>query len=53
MTISRTRFYKWLNSYTFFKHNLEPQEGRDQVGRWIIFRNLEEEEEIFQSKIEF
>ena len=29
------------------------QEGRDQVGRWIIFRNLEEEEDVFESKIEF
>jgi hypothetical protein len=35
MTISRTRFYKWLVAYAIFKEGVQPQEDRDQVGRWI------------------
>ena len=38
MTISRTRFYKWLVSYALFKEGVMPEEGRDQSGRWIIIR---------------
>jgi hypothetical protein len=38
LTISRTRFYKWLISYSVFKEGLIPEEGRDMTGRWIIFR---------------
>jgi len=38
MTISRTRFYKWLVSYAMFKEGIMPEEGRDQSGRWIIIR---------------
>jgi hypothetical protein len=38
MTISRTRFYKWLVSYCMYKENIMPEEGRDQIGRWIIIR---------------
>ena len=37
MTISRTRFYKWLTSYSVYKYSCEPQEGRDNVGKWIKF----------------
>jgi hypothetical protein len=36
MTISRTRFYKWLNSYALFQEGIAPTEGRDDKGRWII-----------------
>jgi hypothetical protein len=36
MTISRTRFYKWLTAYAVFKEGIMPDEGRDQMGRWII-----------------
>ena len=39
MTISRTKFYKWLNSYAIFKYGVTPEEGRDQNGRWIVFKN--------------
>lgn len=39
MTISRTRFYKWLTSYSIFKTNKLPLEGRDQTGRWIMFKS--------------
>jgi hypothetical protein len=36
MTISRTKFYKWLVSYSIFKEGVQPEEGRDQAGRWMI-----------------
>ena len=36
MTISRTKFYKWLVSYGLFKYGIAPEEGRDMMGRWII-----------------
>lgn len=36
MTISRTKFYKWLVSYAMFKEGVAPEEGRDHLGRWII-----------------
>jgi hypothetical protein len=38
MTISRTKFYKWLVSYALFKEGVMPEEGRDQLGRWIILK---------------
>jgi hypothetical protein len=41
MTISRTKFYKWLISYAMFKENVMPDEGRDQIGRWIIIKKKE------------
>jgi hypothetical protein len=42
MTISRTRFYKWLISYAMFKEGVPPEEGRDQQGRWIRIRRKNE-----------
>jgi len=44
MTISRTRFYKWLTSYSVYKYSCEPQEGRDSVGKWIKFVNIHSKE---------
>ena len=44
MTISRTRFYKWLISYAIFKENVAPEEGRDQTGRWIIIKKKQDPE---------
>lgn len=38
MTISRTLFYRWLIRYCMYKHNMEPEEGRDSTGRWIKIR---------------
>jgi DNA-binding transcriptional MerR regulator len=38
MSISRTRFYKWLISYATFKEGVIPEEGRDHLGRWIIIK---------------
>ena len=39
MTISRTKFYKWLIAYNQFKYDCNPEEGREERGRWIRFRN--------------
>ena len=36
MSISRTKFNKWLKSYAVFKTNVMPSEGRDLKGKWII-----------------
>jgi hypothetical protein len=44
MTISRTKFYKWLVSYCLFKEGIMPEEGRDTQGRWMRIRNKHEGE---------
>ena len=44
MTISRTKFYKWLVSYSMFKEGTIPEEGRDQAGRWMIIKKKQESE---------
>jgi hypothetical protein len=51
MTISRTRFYKWLVSYALFKEGIAPEEGRDAQGRWIRMRSKKELE--VQTDLEF
>ena len=50
MTISRTRFYKWLTAYAIFKQGVPPEEGRDAAGKWIRFRTKHELE--YNSKID-
>lgn len=49
MSISRTKFYKWLIAYAVYKEGTMPEEDRDQVGRWIIIRSKPEsfQEQIF------
>ena len=42
MTISRTRFYKWLIAYAIFKEGIAPEEGRDAQGRWLRMRSKKE-----------
>jgi len=42
MTISRTRFYKWLIAYAIFKEGVAPEEGRDAQGRWLRMRSKKE-----------
>ena len=44
MSISRTKFYKWLVSYAIYKENTMPEEGRDQAGRWIIIKKKQNSE---------
>jgi hypothetical protein len=51
MTVSRTRFYKWLTAYNQYKYKCDPEEGRDAGGRWIVFRNVQDVEE--NGKIDF
>jgi len=38
MTISRTRFYKWLWAYGLYTTGVDPEDGRDPTGRWIRVR---------------
>lgn len=51
MTISRTRFYKWLISYAIFKEGTMPEEGRDQSGRWMIIRKKQDSE--YQNQLNY
>ena len=47
MTISRTRFYRWLISYGQFITGCKPIEGRDMNGRWFIMqKNLPKQSEL-------
>ena len=39
MTISRTRFYKWVISYAIFRTDHEPIQSRDMQGKWIKIVN--------------
>lgn len=39
MSVSRTKFYKWLIAYGIYKEGTMPQEDRDQQGRWIIIKS--------------
>jgi len=38
MTISRTKFYKWLIAFGLYSTGVQPEEGRNHIGRWIRFR---------------
>ena len=49
MSISRTRFYKWLVAYAVYTTGVQPEEGRDPEGRWIRIRNKHEVE--YQAKL--
>ena len=42
LTVSRTRFVKWLIAYSQFKYGVDPEQGRESSGRWIRFRNKHE-----------
>ena len=44
MTVSRTKFYKWLVSYAIYKEGVMPEEDRDQFGRWIIIKKRQDNE---------
>jgi hypothetical protein len=43
MSVSRTKFYKWLIAYGMYKEGTMPQEDRDQNGRWIIIKSKNNE----------
>jgi len=42
MTISRTRFYKWLYAFCVFNWSVQPEEGKDMTGRWIMIKQKDE-----------
>ena len=44
LTISRTKFYKWLIAYGVYRGGAMPEEGRDQQGRWIVIGNKNTDE---------
>jgi len=39
MAVSRVRFGKWLTSYSHYKNECAPLDGRDMVGKWIELVN--------------
>jgi len=39
MTVSRTKFNKWLLAYSDYQYGCLPEEGRDGPGKWLRFRN--------------
>ena len=45
MSISRTKFYRWLVSYAIYKEGTFPEEDRDQQGRWIIIKSKKDDEQ--------
>jgi hypothetical protein len=45
MSVSRTHFYRWLDSYSKYKYGVLPDQGRDSKGRWVRFRNRHELEQ--------
>lgn len=38
--LSRTKFYRFINSYAKFRTDLTYDEDRDHIGRWIMFREI-------------
>jgi len=51
MSLSRTKFYKWLVAYGKHKFEAAPLEGRDAEGRWIQFINKHHNEK--QTTVKF
>lgn len=43
-TVSRRKFYHWLKLYGDFMDNITMEEGRDSMGRWIVFKDKDYEE---------
>ena len=38
MTISRQEFHRWVVRYSLYKYGVEPETGRDSVGKWVRMR---------------
>ena len=47
-TISRTKFYRWLAKYAFYKTGVEPEIGKDIHGKYMIIKK----KPIIQTQIE-
>lgn len=43
MSISHTKFYRWLRIFNVFQTGEKPVEGRDSEGRYIIFKTKNDE----------
>jgi hypothetical protein len=41
MTVSRQKFWKWIVSYSMFVSSRMPEEGRDMIGKWLILKPKE------------
>ena len=52
-TISRTEFYRWLNSFAIFKTGIKPDDGRDLNGRWIVFLTDKNKKKKDEGKLVF
>ena len=39
MSISRQRFFKWLQAYGLYKYQCKPIDGKDMNGKWIEYVN--------------
>ena len=48
MTVSRTKFYRWLIYFGEYKYGMKPEEGRDQDGRWIRFQQKKDVESTLE-----
>ena len=44
MSISQNKFYQWLDAYSMFATGMPAEVGRDSRGKWIIFKQNNEEE---------
>jgi hypothetical protein len=41
MTVSRQKFWKWIVSYAMYTSSRAPEEGRDMIGKWLVFKPKE------------
>jgi len=51
-TVSRTGFYRWLNDYNECKYDCPAEDGKDMMGRWIIFKKKDPEIEPTETQSE-
>ena len=51
-SISRVQFYKWLKAFADFK-GVEHVDGRDGVGKWVIFKTKENDSKELDARLEF
>tara|TARA_Y100001973_G_C5205664_1_gene341354 strand:+ start:3338 stop:5752 length:2415 start_codon:yes stop_codon:yes gene_type:complete len=42
LTLSRIRFNKWMSAFAVYISSVSPQEGRDEKGRWMRIKPIEE-----------
>ena len=50
LTVSRTKFMKWVTAFSQFQYECKPEEGRSESARWVRFRykhELEKQGDLF------